>query len=319
MSITSDGCAPSPPLTSTQETGDVQNQFEDPPFSTSFPAFTALNRRRRVTCKFCDLPIGYADIGMVHLEALRCQKESGCKIAPEDGKYVSVSIASPINVSIDPRQQTACEASDAVNSYLTWIIEDADENAFTADKIICDGCKSSLGARITSYKMVQGDLQTQACDPPPGREELCQWFSFALDCVNIEPLFSLVGLRELSSWYHGGERFFHTFKAIEDSGDLSNNSRTWMHPHERMGLIENLDKEIVIEAWPFLLMDLVGASELPHGTLNHLERNMLVYFDNLDAFIKRSKEDGVEDDSVLTPRGCCSELELNEPMSEDGK
>ncbi|VDK21255.1 unnamed protein product [Taenia asiatica] len=265
MSVTSDGCVSSPPPTPAKETGGEQHHSNNPPFSISFPAFTLLNRRRRITCKFCDLPIGYADIGMTHLEAIRCQKASDCKIASEGSKYESVSIACPINVSLTPCQQTTCESSDTVDPYLTWIIEDMGKNTFTADKVVCDGCKSSLGARITSYERNKGDLEEQACDPPPKREERFHWFSFSLERIKVEPLFGLVGLRELSSWYHGGERFFHSFQAIEDSGELSNSSRTWMRPHERVEQSNNLDKEVVNETWPFLLMDLVRANELPQG------------------------------------------------------
>lgn len=319
MSVTSDGCVSSPPPTSCKETGGAQQHSDNPPFSTSFPAFTALNRRRRVTCKFCALPIGYVDIGMTHLEAIRCQKASDCRIASEDSKYESVCIAGPINVSLAPRQEATCESSHTVDPYLTWIIEDADKNTFTADKVICDGCKSSLGAKITSYERNKNDLEAQACDPPPKREERCHWFSFSLDRINVEPLFGLVGLRELSAWYHGGERFFHSFQAIENSSVLSNSSRTWMRPHERVVQTDNLDKEVANEAWPFLLMDLVRANELPHGTLDNLEGNVMAYLDNLDAFIKKSGDEGVGDDSILTPRECCSEVGSSEKTSKDGK
>ncbi|KAH9285169.1 hypothetical protein ECG_03391 [Echinococcus granulosus] len=319
MSVTSDACVSSPPPASHHATGDAQYHSEDLPFSTSFPAFTALNRRRRVTCKLCHLPIGYVDIGMTHLEATRCQKASDCKIASEDGKYASVSIACPINVSLNSRPAAACESSDAMDAYLTWIMEDVNKNTFAADKVICDGCKSSLGARITSFERNHGEQETGDCDPPTEREERCHWFTFSLDRINVEPLFGLVGLRELSSWYRGGERFFHRIQAIEDSGDLSNNSRTWLRPHERVEQSSNLDKEVANETWPFLLMDLVRASELPQGTLDHLDGNVMAYLNNLDAFDAKSGADGVDDDSVLTPRKCCSEVELNETISEAGK
>ncbi|KAL5109061.1 hypothetical protein TcWFU_006293 [Taenia crassiceps] len=301
MSVISDGCITSSTPTSREETGGAQHHSDDPPFSASFPAFTALNRRRRVTCKFCDLPIGYVDIEMTHLEGIRCQKASDCRVASEDGNYASVSIACPINVSLDARQQAACDSSGTVDPSVTWIIEDVDKNTFTADRVVCDGCKSCLGARITSYERNKGDPE------------------LLLDRINVEPLFGLVGLRELSSWYHGGERFFHSFQAIEDSGELSNNSRTWMRPHERVEQSNHLDKEVVNETWPFLLMDLVRASELPQGTLNHLEGSVMAYQDNLDAFVKPSEDHGVGDDSILTPRECSSKVSFGETMSKDGK
>ena len=305
---------PDTPESNQNEGSNEASNPEDLPLSSAFPAFTAINRRRRIRCKFCDLPIGYADITMAHLEASRCSVSEACHTTSDDKRFQSISIPRPINVSLNPRRIGSCDSSEDGNKFMTWIMENAAGNTFNADEVICDGCGSSLGAKITSFERKPGSLDATECEISGELEDGSYWYSFALDRVNIEPFFGLVGLRELSSWYYGGERFSHEFQAIEDSEEWSNDSRTWLRPYQRVKSAKMPNQELINGAWPFFQMDLVRASELPEGTLGHVDGKTMAYLDNLDAFKRKPVDLGVGDDSIATQHECICEAEADKTV-----
>ena len=307
-------CSDTPESNQNEVTDETDRN--DLPFSSSFPAFTTINRRRRIKCRFCDIPLGYVDITMAHLEAALYSQPQKCQTTSDDKRYQSLSISRPVNVSLNPRRLGNCDLPESENKFMTWILEDGAGNSYDADEVICDGCGSSLGARITSYERKSSSTEVQNCEATRILEERSQWYSLALDCVNIEPFFGIVGSRELSSWFHGGERFSYEIQAIEDSEEFSNNSLTWLRPCQRVKSTEVLEHGLCSESWPFFYMDLVRASELPEGTIDHVDGKTMAYLDNRDAFKRKSIDLGVGDDSIMTQVECASEAETNLTIKE---
>ncbi|VDL11668.1 unnamed protein product [Hymenolepis diminuta] len=237
-------------------------------FSSTFPGFTAINRRRRITCKNCDLPVGYADITQAHIEFKNLQIPQECQLNSGERKFESVMIQRPINISVNPKRLGSFKISESGNPYMTWIMKDAEGNIFNADEVVCDGCGSSLGARITSFEQHPHKDNIEICQPLNDSEEKSQFYSLSIERVKIESLFRNVGMRELSYIYFGGECYFNEIQAIEESDVFSNNSKSWMRPCERV--IKNNNSKVVKQNcfWPVILMDLVPQDKLPEGTLN---------------------------------------------------
>lgn len=311
MLVETEACENSPAISINQNNS---RNPEGHPFSSSFP-FTAVNRRRRVTCKNCDLPVGYIDIGQTHLEAIRCKKEQKCRTSSDDLAFESIKIPCPINVSLNPKRLGSCEIPSSENPSMTWIIKDAVGNAFNADEIICDGCGSSLGARIIYFERISPTTEGEFCESVEDLEEKSRWYSFSFERIEIEPFFGIIGLRELSSTFYGGERCFNEAQAIEDSDFYSNNSASWMKPHERVIWKNNQQGEIPRHTWPLLLMDLVRANELPEGTLGHLGVKEWALLDSIDAFTRPPPDYGIDDVSITYPGKCCSEFDNNAEMN----
>lgn len=237
-------------------------------FSSNFPGFTAINRRRRVTCKNCDLPVGYADIDQGHIEFKNLQTPQQCQLYSGEQKFESVMIQHPINISINPTRLGSFKSSESGNPYMTWIMKDAEGNIFNADEIVCDGCGRSLGARITSFEQHPHNDDIKICQPLNDSEEKSQCYSLSIERVKIESLFRNVGMRELSYIYYGGESYFNEIQAIEKSDVFSNNSESWIRPYERIITNNNSKVEKQNCFFPVILMDLVPQNELPEGTLN---------------------------------------------------
>ncbi|VDD75730.1 unnamed protein product [Mesocestoides corti] len=278
------------------------------PLSSAFPAFTALNRRRRVTCKSCQLPIGYVGMDMCHIDADLPVTAIESKVSSVEDLLSSFCIETPMNVSLR-RGAKRCDGLEVPPT--TFVVEASKMNYCEADEIICDGCGACLGARIADFVEKkdgdEGDWRDVDCGVVPKREKRSWWFSFSKDNVDIEPLFGLVGMEELSLWYCGGERYFHEFVPIEESDEYSSNSDTWFKPCDRIEHHSELDKEVANEPWPLFYQDLVRASELPEGTLGHLSGIELAQRDTADAFERMNLTRLVADDSVLTLKECCSD------------
>ncbi|KAM7534150.1 hypothetical protein Aperf_G00000105096 [Anoplocephala perfoliata] len=302
-------------LSATSTNQNNSRSAEDHPFSSSLPAFTAINRRRRVTCKNCHLPVGYVDIGLTHLEAMRCGKVQKYRTSSDDPSLESITIPCPINVSLTSKRLGPCKTLGSENHFMTWIVEDSGGNALNVDEIICDGCGSSLGARVTPLKQTSPSTEEESCESVKEQEEKSHWYRLSLERVEIEPFFGIVGLRELSTIYYGGERYFSEIEAIEDSDVYSNNSASWMRPHERVDRKNSRQGEISRNAWPLLLMDLVRVSELPEGTLGHLGLKKQTLPDNLDAFTLPPPDRGIDDVSVTHYEKCCTEIDKNAEMA----
>ncbi|VDO10947.1 unnamed protein product [Rodentolepis nana] len=238
-------------------------------FSSTFPGLTAINRRRRVTCKKCDLPVGYAYIDQAYLEFKSNQAEEDCQAHSGERNFEFLMIPRPINISVNPIRRGSCEIPESANPYMTLIIKNAEGNIFDADEIVCDGCGSSLGTQITSFELFPPANDLEICQPIKDKEETSQYHIFSTERVKVEPMFRNIGLKELSTTYYGGEKHFDEFQPIEDSDIYSNDSKFWMRPHERVLNEENgIKEEKQSCSWPSTLVDLVRRNELPKGTLN---------------------------------------------------
>ncbi|KAM3183359.1 hypothetical protein ACTXT7_010506 [Hymenolepis weldensis] len=221
--------------------GSKRQKHLDHHFSSAFPGFTAINRRRRVTCKNCDLPVGYADINQAHIEFKYFQTPQECPINSGEQNFESMMIQCPINISVNPKRLGSFKIPESGNSYMTWIMKGAKESMFNADEIVCDGCGSSLGARITSFEQHPHNNDIKICQPLNDSGEKSQCYSLSIKRIKIEPLFRNVGMKDLSRIYYGGECYFNEIQAIEDSDVYSNNSKSWMRPYERMQKIRYLN------------------------------------------------------------------------------
>nr|CDS27801.1 hypothetical protein HmN_000175900 [Hymenolepis microstoma] len=237
-------------------------------FSSNFPAFTAINRRRRVTCKKCDLPIGYAYIDQAYLEFENIQTEEDCQTYSSEQNFKFLMIPRPINVSVNPIRRGSYEIPESANTYMTLLIKNAVESMFDADEIVCDGCGSSLGTQITSFELHPPTNDLEICQPIESREETSQYYIFSTERVKVESIFRNIGLKELSTIYYGGERYFSEIQPIEDSDIYSNDSKFWMRPHERVMNENGTKEERKCCSWSVTLVDLVRQNELPDGTIN---------------------------------------------------
>ncbi|VDP97557.1 unnamed protein product [Trichobilharzia regenti] len=88
---------------------------------------------------------------------------------------------------------------------------------------------SSDFKEFTSY-----DLPEWGCEIPSVTSEDDGWITISLQCVSIQPLFSLIGLDQFSIRYQGVELMPRHYHSIESSNEFSQNSETWMYPTRRI-------------------------------------------------------------------------------------
>lgn len=286
------------------------------PLSSGFPAFTCLNRKRRVMCQICKTPIGYAGMDMCHIEAARCRATKETKLIKDDRLFGAVCIENPINVSLRPVDKVAPTNTQSGNQnkpFGSYVVENAQRKYSEGEEVSCDYCETVLGVRITEYATVRsmesGDWGEDDCGVVPERVERSRWFALSEDAIDIEPLFGLVGSDELSRLYHGGERFFSESTPIEDLEIFSNDSETWLQPVERRTQNASSDNQGSCDSWPRFCMDLVRGELLrTKGILGHTKEVDLAVEQVKDAFIKQVSLLKLADDSTETPRDCCSEV-----------
>ncbi|KAF5405616.1 hypothetical protein PHET_00856 [Paragonimus heterotremus] len=103
--------------------------------------------------------------------------------------------------------------------------------------------------------------------------EIEGWIALSLECVDVEPLFGLVGLEQFSIRYEGGEMSSNFYRSIEASHLLSQNSATWMIPARRVrpeklqnsGRVANPP----VTGWGKTYYDLERSSKVVPHTLSH--------------------------------------------------
>ncbi|KAF7259214.1 hypothetical protein EG68_03639 [Paragonimus skrjabini miyazakii] len=105
--------------------------------------------------------------------------------------------------------------------------------------------------------------------------EIEGWIALSLECVDVEPLFGLIGLEQFSIRYEGGEMSPNFYRSIEASNLLSQNSATWMIPARRVrseklqnsGRVTNPP----VTGWGKTYYDLERSSKVIPHTLGHVD------------------------------------------------
>ncbi|KAF6775016.1 hypothetical protein AHF37_06089 [Paragonimus kellicotti] len=135
----------------------------------------------------------------------------------------------------------------------TAVSDDASENIDKTTRL--------LGSNIYEDEIVLNSVETEG------------WIALSLECVDVEPLFGLVGLEQFSIRYEGGEMSPDFYRSIEASHLLSQNSATWMVPARRIrseklqnsGRVTNLP----VAGWGKTYYDLERLSKVVPHTLGH--------------------------------------------------
>lgn len=242
------------------------------PISSTQPSYTILNRRRRVTCRKCQLPVGYVTLSLCEVDSWRSQVTRDAKQKRDDRLVGSICILNPINVGVKRRAHNSQDPSkkDRI-AFDTDIIETTDGKYCEAEEMFCDGCETCLGARITEFEISSPDPSgkddDEDCGYVPVREESLQWYTFSEDQIDIEPLMGLLNLDKLSTYYITGERAFFESRAIEECPETANNSEKWMHGFHRKRIETDHQSRNVNNNWPMLHLDMIRASDFPRGTI----------------------------------------------------
>ncbi|KAG5441272.1 hypothetical protein CSKR_202129 [Clonorchis sinensis] len=345
------------------------------PLSTTMPAYSKLNKRRRVTCRKCGLPFGYVPLSCAYLEAdlaflydkirKKKQAESGnqsnennevefagratgektllasneqaqacareaheMEEKPKTAKrftvqtlalsstseepadermFLSMFLPDCINIRVNPRcsdPQIEADGPCAI-LYRFKFLDGVRENA---EVVKCSGCDSTVGVRFEpvtfdmafpagSLRSSQnlGIIQRTYCrqktlsfeeesdrsNNPPStsdntyafwdRAEREGWISLSLECVDIEPLFGLVGLDQFSIRYEGGEMSPLFYHSIESDVLFSQNSATWMVPARRIkgGRYVAGHSDYQVTGWDKVYYDLEHIDKAVPNTLGH--------------------------------------------------
>ncbi|CAH8654312.1 unnamed protein product [Dicrocoelium dendriticum] len=180
------------------------------------------------------------------------------------------------------------------------------------DTVICAGCGSTVGVRFDlhpsqvalptstwrSSRMARNDMKSESLDEPVHQDDVDNmdnttnqtsnfisasetilhrakeegWISLSLECVDIEPLFGLVGLDQFSIRYQGGEMYPNFYCSIESSPLFSQNSATWMVPARRIKPRRAIDTSHVthhLTNWDKTYYELERSDKLIPFTLGH--------------------------------------------------
>ncbi|VDM01530.1 unnamed protein product [Schistocephalus solidus] len=281
-----------PPTKLNSQPPEVESK--QPPLSTGFPAFSILNKRRRVTCRECGTPIGYLKLDLCHIDAYRSEAGRAARKTMDDRRFGAIYIADPVNVHLNRPEAADKKLSAQQLPFGADVLENLMGQNREAEQAICDECDTCLGARITEFEAVpsppppptaaspiltpttptvwEGVEETESvisCKPPGPRQECGRYFAFSYDAVEVEPIFGLMGMRELSIRYHGGEKYWTEVRSIEEQAETSNDSSTWILPMTRRPHQVEVAKKTTHNSWPLVHMDLVRASDLPEGIIGH--------------------------------------------------
>ncbi|OON18918.1 hypothetical protein X801_05220 [Opisthorchis viverrini] len=171
------------------------------------------------------------------------------------------------------------------------------------EEVKCSGCDSTVGVRFVPVSFDKtlppsqnlGTVQRTNCrqktlsfeeeydksNNPPStsdnpqafwdRAEREGWISLSLECVDIEPLFGLVGLDQFSIRYEGGEMSPLFYHSIESDVLFSQNSATWMVPARRTkgGRYVAAHSDYQVTGWDKVYYDLEHVDKAIPNTLGH--------------------------------------------------
>ncbi|KAL7055092.1 hypothetical protein AAHC03_024340 [Spirometra sp. Aus1] len=273
---------PPPPTKLNSQPPEVESQ--QPPLSTEFPAFSALNKRRRVTCRQCNTPIGYLKLDLCHIDAYRSEAGRAARKTMDDRLFGAIYISDPVNVHVRRIKAAGKKLSGQQLPFGADVLENLQGQNREAEQAVCDECDTCIGVRITEFEAVpsapsvltpvtwEGGEEMEsvaACKPPGPRQECDRYFAFSYDAVEVEPIFGLMGMRELSVRYHGGEKYWTEVRSIEERAETCNDSSTWNLPMTRRPHQVEVTKKTAHNTWPFVHMDLVRATDLPEGIIGH--------------------------------------------------
>ncbi|TGZ61600.1 hypothetical protein CRM22_007905 [Opisthorchis felineus] len=345
------------------------------PLSTTMPAYSKLNKRRRVTCRKCGLPFGYVPLSCAYLEAdlaflydmirKKKQSESGNQLnenneveserritrektllatneqaqeyalkareleekpktakrftvqipalpytseeSADERMFLSMFMPDCINVRVNPRCGDPQIEEDGPCGilYRFKFLDGVRENA---EEVKCSGCDSTIGVRFEPasfdkafpagslrssqnlgiiqktncrQKMPSFEEESDKSNNPPStsdnpqafwdRAEREGWISLSLECVDIEPLFGLVGLDQFSIRYEGGEMSPLFYHSIESDVLFSQNSATWMVPARRTkgGRHVAAHPDHQVTGWDKVYYDLEHIDKAVPNTLGH--------------------------------------------------
>lgn len=205
--------------------------------------FPTIKHQRLVTCRNCNLPVGYVGIDQPHIQDKNEMSDIDQK------KLNSLIIKSPVNVSL--------------SEYNTEGLENHDNgNIGKREKVVCDGCGEILGCRITEFEEYPKRETDTLCQIPDKLEEKSKFFSFDLDRIEVEPLLKEIGREDLFTSLHESGGYFDEIEPIENSEIYSNDSKTWMRPFDRMKRACGSKTEPINWDWLLFLKSLVRDNEI---------------------------------------------------------